>query len=248
MIKIISIIFFCVVGIIQAKEIYVSENFIEHDCNDIKKVTITSIGGSKDILLAKLKRKAIILGGNSVIKVKYHSGFFNNKYDISGVVSNCDIDNSPGFFLKAPLLNEKSKMFGVIAVSKETVNISKTYSNDEIKSSDGILAKLGFQDKDFRYYLSINSGLGFSLLASSDYMLPLNSRVELFTGLSCGEAEYNLGSSDNLSSKVLGVQFGLKYKDFEIELKYLQGLDSQFINNIEYKINNISLLSIGYSF
>lgn len=236
------------------ENIYISENFLNHPyCKNIEKISIQSIDDDKVTLLRKLKIIASKKGANTIINLNYDSGFFGTKSSIRGIAANCDIDKSPELFFKSSknISNEQLKLFGAFTLIKDNVKVSKNTqanSTTEDISSFGVSGKLGIIQNNLRYYVTAKLSSGVLLLASADYMFKINDHRAIDMGFSIGKASYELKGNDNINSNVYGIELGVRQNNFELGFQQLFAKDSTIINNIEYKLDNISLIYFEYYF
>jgi hypothetical protein len=228
--------------------IYISENYINHYCKNIDKISVTSASGTKEELFELLKEKARKLSANSIIQAEYGGGFYGTQSIASGIAADCDVSKSPSFYLKRPESEIKKNLFGFVSVSNENVEM-EAGKIKETQSSIGINAKLGVLKNNYRYYGNVNAGVGLSLLASADYIFFLNNNISLFAGGSLGTAQYELSSSGkSINTMVTGFQFGVRYLNFEFALQKLSASNSTKVDGKEYKPSNISMFTLGYYF
>ncbi len=233
---------------VASDDIYISENFINHFCKNIDKVSVASTSGTKEELFELLKVKARKLGANSIIQAEYGGGFYGTQNIASGIAADCDISKSPNFFLKSNGSAQIKNVFGLISVSSENVTMESS-SSKEIKSSAGVNGKIGILNANFRYYGTFNYGLGMTILASADYIFkPIQQTMSFFAGVSAGASQYDLSSGKSISTKISGLQVGVRYLNFEFGIQKLFATDATKVDNIEYKPNDISIVSIGYYF
>ena len=79
-------------------------------------------------------------------------------------------------------------------------------------------------------------------------MFKINDHRAIDMGFSIGKASYELKGNDNINSNVYGIELGVRQNNFELGFQQLFAKDSTIINNIEYKLDNISLIYFEYYF
>jgi uncharacterized protein YbjQ (UPF0145 family) len=256
---------FLVVGISNAQDIVVSENFLDHPyCDKIKKISLKTKRGTKTTLYEILKKKAKSLGGNAVINTSYDVGFFGTK-TLECFVAKCNVKTSPELFaksseaisytasdIKKPTFKLKPQsIFGEVILLSDNVKMDKsnnTTSQSETKTGLGIGIKTGFVKDKFRYYANISTATGNLILASADYIHKLDSNKILYAGLSFGIAQYKLADSSTVNALAKGFQISLKDKKYEYGYQFLNASKTTKVNSTTYSLGNIGFLYVGYHF
>ncbi len=203
------VLFLQLATIIYADDVYISENFKNHFCKEIQKVSYSNQSNWKEDLLRGLKEKAKVLGANSLIRVEFHSNSFRNN-SVEGVAANCDISKSPEFFIKSPSLysntltkynidedNDNKKFIGIEVGKTEatftgsvpSIGYSETFSDKgehygikigEFFKADGQNYRIGFSLQ--QYNTSDNADI-FHTALSADYLNSLgDSAFQTFIG------------------------------------------------------------------
>lgn len=247
---------------IQANEIIVSENFLEHkNCKNIQKIEFSSYVNSKQTMFKILKDEVQKLKGNVAINTLYQINMFD-KRTISAIAATCDIEKSPELFAKSSSMIDKDEnylsndykednIFTKISILTEFVNINKeniSYSVSETKQNFGIGFKVGKEENNYRYYASLSMAVGNNLLLGTDYIYKISPKTNLLLGASFGMGNYQIDDQETMNGLIYGLQGSLEYKKYEFALSYLNANIKQRAENTNFNLNNIIKAEFSYRF